>query len=39
MSATQRYQDAPANASTDLAVAAPNENLESHAALATIAPP
>jgi hypothetical protein len=38
MSATQRYQDAPANASTDLAVAPPNENLESHAALATIAP-
>jgi hypothetical protein len=35
MSATQRYQDAPANASTDLAVGPPNEDLESHAALAT----
>jgi hypothetical protein len=39
MSATQRYQDTPAIASIDLAVAAPNEDLESHAALATIAPP
>jgi len=34
----QRYQDVPSDASTNLAVALPNENLESHAALATVAP-
>jgi hypothetical protein len=31
MPATQRYQDAPSNASTDLATESPDENLESHA--------
>jgi hypothetical protein len=36
MPATQRYQDTPSDASTDVAAKSPDENLESHAAGATV---